>query len=302
MLQLLSIILPVFLLFAIGFIAQKKVGFQISSISSMSIYILAPALAFNSFYSNALSIDYLYILLAMILLTALLFIICWIASKVLKTTVSERSAMFLGSVFMNAGNYGTPVILFAFGQEGFSYAVIVLVINSFLMSTLGIYFAALGSSTPTSSKEAMQNALRMPVLYAVLVAIVLNVAGISIPTFAMNGIGLLAQAAIPVIMLVLGMQLAQISLKRVQYRLLTASTIIRMAISPVLAFAVIQLFPVSDLIKALFIIQMSMPAAANTTLFALKFDTEPDLVSFTTFVTTLISLITIPIVMYFVGV
>ena len=60
--------------------------------------------------------------------------------------------------------------------------------------------------------------------------------------------------------------------------------------------------PVNDLLKAVIIVQASMPAAANTTMLALQFGTEPDLVSFTTFFTTLISIITIPVVLFFLGV
>jgi predicted permease len=60
--------------------------------------------------------------------------------------------------------------------------------------------------------------------------------------------------------------------------------------------------PLSDLIKSVLIIQAAMPAAANTTMLALQFDTEPDLVSFTTFVTTIISIFSIPIVMHFIGI
>jgi len=60
--------------------------------------------------------------------------------------------------------------------------------------------------------------------------------------------------------------------------------------------------PINDLLKAVMIVQSAMPAAANTTMFALQFGTEPDLVSFTTFITTLISIVTIPLVLFFLGV
>jgi len=50
------------------------------------------------------------------------------------------------------------------------------------------------------------------------------------------------------------------------------------------------------------ILQAAMPAAANTTMLALQFDTEPDLVSFTTFMTTIVSIISIPVVLFFLGV
>ena len=103
----------------------------------------------------------------------------------------------------------------------------------------------------------------------------------------MEGISLVADASIPTVMLVLGMQLAVISRKKVAYRFVSAVTVIRMVVSPLLAVVIVYFMPLNDLIKTVFIIQAAMPTAANTTLLALQFGTEPDLVSFTTFVTTL---------------
>ena len=118
----------------------------------------------------------------------------------------------------------------------------------------------------------------------------------------MEGISLVADASIPTVMLVLGMQLAVISRKKVAYRFVSAVTVIRMVVSPLLAVVIVYFMPLNDLIKTVFIIQAAMPTAANTTLLALQFGTEPDLVSFTTFVTTLISIISIPLVLFFLGV
>ena len=76
--------------------------------------------------------------------------------------------------------------------------------------------------------------------------------------------------------------------KKVAYRYVTAVTVIRMVLSPIIAAGILYFMPLNDLLKAIIIVQSSMPAASNTTLFALQFGTEPDLVSFTTFVTTLL--------------
>ena len=62
----------------------------------------------------------------------------------MKATRPERSAMILGGVFMNSGNYGAPVVLFRFGAVGFDYAVVMMVLQSLLMNTIGIFFASFG--------------------------------------------------------------------------------------------------------------------------------------------------------------
>lgn len=302
MLDLFLIILPVLIVFLIGYIGQKLISFDIRTISKVSLYLMSPFLAFRTFYTTALTMDYLYICLFAVLLILLLFIITWIWARLLKAERSEVSAMMLGAVFMNSGNYGAPVVLFALGSPGFHVAVIIMVLHSLFMNSLGIFFAAIGGKGKATVGQALKNVFQMPVLYASIFGIVLQLIQVHVPKAIMNGVDLVADASIPLVMLVLGMQLAAISKTRVQYRFVTSVSFIRIIISPLVATAILWFMPLSDLIKSVLIIQAAMPAAANTTMLALQFDTEPDLVSFTTFVTTIISIFSIPIVLHFLGI
>ncbi|HEY9576959.1 MAG TPA: AEC family transporter, partial [Pseudobacillus sp.] len=142
----------------------------------------------------------------------------------------------------------------------------------------------------------------MPVIHGALAGVTLQLLSIHIPQAFMEAISLVADASIPTVMLVLGMQLAVIAKKRVAYRYVSAVTITRMFVSPVLAVAIIALMPINELLKDVLILQAAMPAAANTTMFAIQFGTEPDLVSFTTLITTLLSIVTIPVMLFYLGV
>lgn len=299
---LILIILPVLLIFSIGFIGQKLIGFDIKSISTAALYLMSPFLAFRTFFTNPLTMDYLYIVIFCLVLTFALFAIVWGTGYFMKATRPELSAMVLGGVFMNSGNYGAPVVLFAFGAVGFDYAVIMMVFQSLLMNTIGIFFASLGGKEKATLKESLNRVIRMPLIYAAVAGLLFQVFSIDLPKPVMEGISLVADASIPTVMLVLGMQLAAISRKRVAYRYVTAVTVIRMVASPLVAAVILYFMPVNDLLRAVIILQSAMPAAANTTMFALQFDTEPDLVSFTTFITTIISIVTIPIVLLFLGI
>lgn len=299
---LLLIILPVFIIFSIGYIGQKIIGFDIKSISTAALYLMSPFLAFRTFFTNELTMDYFYIIFFCLLLTVILLAIVWITGLMMKATRPQLSAMILGGVFMNSGNYGAPVVLFAFGAVGFDYAVIMMVFQSLLMNTIGIFFASIGGEEKATLHQSIQRVIRMPLIYAAALGIILQLFAVTVPKPLMEGISLVADASIPTVMLVLGMQLAAISRKRVAYRYVSAVTVIRMVASPLIAAGILYFMPVSDLLKAVIILQSAMPAAANTTMFALQFGTEPDLVSFTTFITTLISIITIPFVLFFLGV
>lgn len=301
-LDLFFIILPVLIIFGIGFIGQKLIGFDIKSISTAALYLMSPFLAFRTFYTNPLNMDYIYIIAFCLILTVALFAVVWITGKLMGATMPQMSAMILGGVFMNSGNYGAPVVLFAFGAIGFDYAVVMMVFQSLLMNTIGIFFASLGGEEKATLHESFQRVIRMPLIYAAFLGVGMQAIHVDLPQPLMEGISMVADASIPTVMLVLGMQLAAIQRKRVAYRYVTAITIIRMIASPIIAMVILLFMPVNDLLRSVLILQTAMPAAANTTMFALQFGTEPDLVSFTTFITTIISIVTIPIVLFFLGV
>ena len=301
-LDLLMIVLPAFMIFFAGFIGQKLIGFNIRSISSMALYIMSPFLAFRTFYTNELTAEYFYIILFCLILCFVLMIIVWITAICTKATKQQMSAMMLGGAFMNSGNYGAPIVLFALGSIGFDYAVIMMVFQSFLMNTIGLFFASLGGKEGASLKDSLQRVIRMPVIHGALLGIVLQLLSVNIPITFMEAVSLIADASIPTVMLVLGMQLAVITRKKVAYRYVSSVTIIRMIGSPILAIIIVSFLLISTLLKNVLIIQAAMPAAANTTMFAIQFGTEPDLVSFTTLVTTILSIVTIPIVLFGLGI
>ncbi len=296
------IILPVFIIFFIGYMGQKLIGFDIKSISTAALYLMSPFLAFRTFYENELTMDYLYIVLFSLLLTAVLLAIVWTTARTMNATRPQLSAMILGGVFMNSGNYGAPVVLFAFGAAGFDYAVVMMVFQSLLMNTIGILFASIGGEEKATLRQSLQRVIRMPLIYAAVLGVGLQLLAVTVPKTLIEGISLVADASIPTVMLVLGMQLAAIARKKVAYRYVSAVTVIRMVLSPLIAASILYFMPINDLLKAVMIVQSAMPAAANTTMFALQFGTEPDLVSFTTFITTLISIVTIPLVLFLLGV
>ncbi|MFL0364701.1 AEC family transporter [Pseudobacillus sp. 179-B 2D1 NHS] len=299
--ELLMIVLPAFMIFFAGFLGQKIIGFDIRSISKAALYIMSPFLAFRTFYTNELTMEYFYIILFCLLLCLALVLMIGLTGYWMKASKPQLSAMMLGGAFMNSGNYGAPVILFAFGAAGFDYAVIMMVFQSLLMNTVGLFFASLGGKDESSLIQSLKSVVRMPVIHGALAGVTLQILSIHIPKAFMEAISLVADASIPTVMLVLGMQLAVIARKRVAYRYVSAVTFIRMFASPVLAVAILAFIPVNELLKNVLILQAAMPAAANTTMFAIQFGTEPDLVSFTTLVTTLLSIGTIPVVLFYLG-
>ena len=162
------ILFPIFSIFIVGFIAQKILRFDIQNLSKMSLYVLSPFLAFKTFYTYELSINYLYLAFYVFGLCIGLIILVSIWSKIMRYSESIRCGMILSACFMNNGNYGVPVILMFFGAAGFNLAIILLVLQQFVMSTIGIYYAAKGSdraNDASSVKYALIRVIKMPVAY-----------------------------------------------------------------------------------------------------------------------------------------
>ena len=295
-----NVLIPVFAIFILGYIGEKKIGFDPKSISAMSLYIMTPVLVFKTFYTNIVNIDYLYITVFALTLCIALILIIYLISYIRGYSIKEKCGLILGSVFMNNGNYGTPVALLLFGAAGFDYAVILMVIQTIVMATVGIYFSARGSDIGGGFKDTLGVVIRMPIVYGALAGWLFQVTGITIGSSFMTTIDLVGNAAIPTIMLVLGMQLAKISLKNVEREKVLYAVMIKLAVAPVIAWGIAYFLPVDTLLKQLMVIMAGMPSAANTTMYAIQFNTEPEFVSVCTFVTTVLSLISLPVLFAFV--
>lgn len=300
--DLLMIILPVFLVFAAGYIADKMLKFDIKSISAMSLYILLPILTFNTFYRNPLTIDYLYLFIFTFVLTGILMVITVIWGYFMKSSKEDMSAILLGTLFPNSGNYGTPVALFALGAVAFDYAIVLMVLHGFVISTVGIFIASFGSGATITVREAVTNIFKIPVIHGAIAGVLFQLFNIRLDEGIMDIVEMTGNAAIPVVMLILGMQLARITKESFAIKDVTAVVSIRMIISPVIAALLVLVMPVDETMKMVFILLNAMPVAANSTMLAVQFNVKPNVVSFSTLITTLISIITIPICLYLLGV
>lgn len=292
----LYVLLPIFAIFVLGYVGEKKIGFDTKTISTMAMYLMTPVLVFRTFYITKFTSEHFYMFLYCFALCFLLIAVVSVFSTFKHYSISEKSGMILSSVFMNNGNYGTPVILLLFGMAGFEYAVILMVAQSLVMCTIGVYFAAKGSSEGGGIKYALKSVYKVPIIYGGIIGFIFQYLDIHLNKATMQAVDMVADASIPTVMIVLGMQLAKISIKHLSFEKLSVSLLVKLAISPLLAYGLTLILPLNHIIEQIMIITASMPSAANTTMYALQFDTEPDFVSSATLVSTVLSLISLPII------
>ncbi len=211
-----NVILPVFFIIFLGFLLRKFGKVDLKTFSRAQLYILSPALAFMSLAkAEADTALILHVLVFILCLEAVLLGVTLGVGFMTKRDRAERQAMTLASIFMNTGFYGIPVCMLAFGDWGLVYATIYMVASSITQSTIGIFLASAGRG---SAKDALVSVFKVPLVWSIVAARLLVRIDALPPQPLMKMIDLLGEAAIPVGLLLLGMQLERIALESAAWR------------------------------------------------------------------------------------
>lgn len=292
-----SVILPIMAVFASGFILQRIRVLDVRSLSAVSLYILSPALVFVSLYEADYDRSFIIIFIYMFVLFYIMVLLNKVFAKIFKWNKKIESASILATGFMNSGNYGLPVVLFSLGSTAVPYAIFIMVIQSLQNNFFGIYYA---SRSTSGMKRALQNVLKMPTTYAAIIAFIMHYFQTPVPEPIFSTLTMVGDAAIPVMMIMLGMQLGSIMGIKLNWQVVISGVTLKMIVAPLIAFLFVTIVTVDPLIASVLIIISAMPTAATTTMYAIEFDTEPDLVSSITFISTVVSMITLTILLNFV--
>lgn len=289
-----QVVLPIMAVFGSGFLLQRIRILDVKSLATTSIYIFLPALVFSTLHESDFNQGYTVIVVFALILLVMMVLINKVLARIFKWEESVESGAILTTAFMNGGNYGVPVMLFSLGEKALPYAVFFMVFQSLVMNVVGVYYASRGVS---GVARAVKTVFKMPATYAAILAFVFQAIPWDIPEPVFSTISMLGNAAIPLMMVMLGMQLASITSLKFNWQVITSSVIMRMLVSPLLAFLFIWVAQPDPLIASILLIVAAMPSAATTTMFAIEFDTEPDLVSSITLVTTLVSIVSVTVLL-----
>ncbi len=290
MIELLTIfldnILPIILVVGVGFLVQKVFGLEPRAISVVIFYALAPCLIFNILLtSNLNGKDILRMVgFASGVIFSMIFIV-WIFSILRKVKGTTRSSMMLSTAFMNAGNFGLSINQFAFGSSGLAWAGIYFVTSSLWTNSLGVL---IGSAGRQPFHKAILRTIKVPLIYAVLAALLFRANGWTLPLPIQRPINLLAAASVPMMLVVLGMQISKSGLPQ-RKGLLIAAVFLRLAVSPILGWALASVIGLSGVTYNVGILQSAMPTAVMSTIIAMELDVEPRFVTGAVLVSTLVS-------------
>ena len=291
-------ILPIILLSAAGFALGKLLHIDARSLGRVVFYVFSPVLIFDLLIQNRLKLSEAAIVI--------LFAFCFIMMMGLLTLLIgyllklERTALvsiLITTMFANTGNYGLPLVSFAFGEEALSYAGVYFVTTTLLFYTLGVFLASLGHM---SFREAAFGLLRIPTMYAVLLAILINIWNLEIPVPLARAVELAAGGTIPLMLILLGVQLTSLEFSKNQ-RAMQLSVSLRMLIAPLAALLFAALFGLQGFTRQAGVTQASMPSMVSATVLATEYNLDAKLVTAVVFISTLLSPLTLTPLLVFLG-
>jgi hypothetical protein len=294
-----QVIAPVFIIVATGFLIRRLASVENRSLSDLILYVLTPCLVFTSIVQSPLGErTWADIALITVATAFVMMSVSWSIGKVLHLDQKQLSAFILATSLVNTGNYGLPVNLLAFGQAGLELAVVYFVISSILSYTLGAFVASNGTQ---SLKESLRRVGRLPHIYAVLAAFAVKLLGVGVPDLIFGPVNLMGQAAIPVMLVVLGMELAQTAPRSnsTNWVLVALSSAIKLLFPIVPVVLLSNLIRLGDLARKVTLVQACMPTAVLAVIFTVKFKGDSQFVTNVIIVATLVSVATLTLLLSF---
>lgn len=292
-------ILPIVLIAGFGFALARFGKIPPRSLSQTVFYLFSPCLLFNSLTTSKLvSSDIVRMMAFAMSIMVVSGLLAFLIGKFFGFERSLLSAVVLPTMLMNSGNYGLPLVNFAFGEEALAHATLFYVTMSLLSYSVGTIVASMGSANLRQSMIAM---LKIPSLYAALLALLFANQGWTLPVPVHRTVELLANATIPCMLVVLGMQLTTVRWTNQVKPLLTAVGT-RMVVAPFLAFLLAPIFGLSGMAYNAGMLQSAMPSAVLTIVLATEYNAQPAFVTFVVLITTLLSPFTLTPLLYLLGV
>ena len=288
--QLFEVLFPVFFVVGIGYyLGKKNPKLDTTFITNFGANIGSPAIVFYSVTTTGLTFDIFKSYFAFYLLAIIGFAIVGIVFLFFmkKDLIMELPPFILP----NTGNMGLPICLFAYGSQGLGVAGAISSLIILFHFPLGVFLA--------SKKFNFNVIVKSPAFYSVIISVIFLYFKIEVPNFVVNTTMLLTYATIFLILMSLGIALTR--LKVFSFNKALVSSIARVIIGPIIGFAIIRFFNLSGIAAGVLLIQCSMPSAVLNYLVGSVYSPKKvvDNIASMIVVSTVLSFITIPIVVFF---
>lgn len=291
-------ILPILLVAGFGYGLQRWKPVDKKSLSSVVFNVLSPCLVFASLVNSQLPGDELLDLgLFALLAIGTMGVLAFLVARALGLSRRETAVLMIVTMFVNNGNFGLTLVDLRYGEVGLSRAVVYYATSTMLVYTLDAFIASMGR---LHWRDALKRMLLLPAVYAAFGAVIVYSLKLTVPRPLMSAIEVAGAGAIPVMLLVLGMQMADLR-GGINMRLAVPAISMRLLLGPLIGLAVVTFIGIEGLGRSTSIIQASMPPAVFTIVLATEFGLKATVVTGIVVVATLISPFTIAMAITLLG-
>src|SRR3989338_6926021 len=285
MATILETVVPVFLIILLGFLIGKFKKINVGPLVDLLVYVTVPALIVSSITKSSLSVaDFFTVALSA---AGVIFILGILAFFLFKAFHSTSRGLYLPLTIGNSGYLGYPIALLAFGAEGLSRAVVFDVVNSLFLYSIGIWLI--------HKKKDFREMFKIPLLYAVLLGIGLNLFSIQIHPVIAKPLEMVGSITIPLALLVLGYKLTEVRVKA--FLVGMGASLFRIIGGFLAALLLVSLFSISGVSRNIVLLEAAMPSAVMTLILCQKYRRDADAVASVVFLSTVLSIISIPIIL-----
>jgi len=295
---MLNVIAPIFLVMGAGALVGRTLNPDTRGFSTLLVYLFIPALVFNSLSTTELpAADVGRIVLMALLFMLVMMGIGYAIARQQKFDRRLQGAFILSVMMVNAANYGIPLNTFAFGQAGGDIAVVYYAASAFMSNILGVYWASHGS---VSTRQALMNVVKVPILYAAVAGLLVNQLSLELPLMLSRSVELAGNAAIPGMLTLLGLSLVRTRL-RGHLRPIVIGVGVKLLLAPLVAVGLALLLRIEGLAFNVVVLESSMPTAVLATALAAQFGSDAEYTASMTLVATLTSVITLSVLIMLLG-
>ena len=271
-----------------------------SSFTDVMINLTLPSLIFVTLTTEikwGRLVEGVFTPLIAIILILIILLIAYFSRRFIQMSTDRFRTFLVLCAMPNTGFIGFPVVFSVLGNEGLAYAVLFDLGANIAFFSIIIAILKDGSILRTNWRTMIS-----PPLIAVLLGLAVNRLGINLPTQIIEPLRIMGDATVPIAMLLMGYFLAGLKFRVTQISLeLGIVSLIKLVLYPTLAYLLLRSLTIDPIVKAVIIIESAMPSMASTPVLIQKYGGDEEIAALTVLVTTLLSIVSIPLLLHFLG-
>ena len=282
-------ILSIYIFIVIGFIAKMSFKEQIDdkTITLINVYFLQVFLTFWGLLIRPIDITLLYAPSIYMVIVLGVVVISAVIAKLLFENKKEYSIATVSAIIGNTGNLGIPINIAIFGDESIPYTTVVNLVNVFVVYTIGVFYYSRGSF---DTKTSLKNIVKLPILWAAIIAILLSIYGYRPNGVVLNTLMMGAYASMTMQLFLFGIYLYGTKINEISKKLVIWVLSIKFIILPLITFLVLINVELDSMIKGIIFIELMMPLAVANVNLASLYDCRPRVVTALVFLSSFIFL------------